>query len=146
MHQPHRNSSRRASPSVDAALSQREGRPFCPKCQQFVRHKDAVWVARRQCRCPVCGELLERRVENGEAPDGPSANGPPADPAGPERPPRPIHRALRGMAKPPASGAAVPRLRPPTSPAAKPTLSCSLPEFLGRPRGFLCRTAFLCKV
>ena len=56
-----------ANTSLESILQQREGRPFCPKCERFVRHRDAVWIARRQCRCPVCGELLERRVEeNGQ--------------------------------------------------------------------------------
>jgi hypothetical protein len=56
---------RRAKPSLESVLQERQGKPFCTKCQQFVRHKDAVWIGRRQCRCPVCGELMERREEDG---------------------------------------------------------------------------------
>ncbi len=79
MNRQSRNSPRRTGPSLEAALAQREGRPFCPKCQQFVRHKDAVWVARRQCRCPACGELLERQTENRQAnAGGTTQNGAPA--------------------------------------------------------------------
>ena len=59
MHHQNRNPN---TPSLEFLRQQREGRPFCTKCQQFVKHKDAVWIARRQCRCPVCGELLERRL------------------------------------------------------------------------------------
>jgi hypothetical protein len=73
MHGNHRNASERNGFARQAAIEQREGRPFCPKCQQFVKHKDAVWVARRQCRCPVCGELLERRSEVKQAEPAQSA-------------------------------------------------------------------------
>jgi hypothetical protein len=71
MRRQSRNPSRPAR-SLESVLGQREGRPFCPKCKQFVKHKDAVWTARRQCRCPVCGELLERVTDtsvngNGQA-------------------------------------------------------------------------------
>ncbi len=62
MHRQNKN--RQGGRSHESILQQREGRPFCPKCRQFVKHKDAVWVGRRQSRCPVCGELLERRVED----------------------------------------------------------------------------------
>jgi hypothetical protein len=79
MHRQNRKSTHRAGPALDAILHQREGRPFCPKCQQFVKHKDAVWVARRQCRCPTCGELLERRVDDGPATAALRENGQPAE-------------------------------------------------------------------
>jgi len=68
MHRQNRKSYHQANSSLESVLGQREGRPFCPKCQQFVKHKDAVWTARHQCRCPVCGELLKRRAENNQAP------------------------------------------------------------------------------
>lgn len=72
MHRQGNKSSNRLRPSLESVREQREGRPYCPKCQQFFKHKDTVWVGHRQCRCPVCGELLERRVaeenRNGEAP------------------------------------------------------------------------------
>lgn len=64
----HRSHNRPSPRSPEPVLRQREGRPYCAKCQQFVKHKDAVWVGRRQCRCPACGELLERRVEEPSAP------------------------------------------------------------------------------
>ena len=63
MHRQNRKSPNRGSRSIESVLLQREGRPFCPKCRQFVKHKDAVWVGRRQARCPACGELLEPRMD-----------------------------------------------------------------------------------
>jgi hypothetical protein len=67
MHRQHR-SGRQENSSLESVLWQREGRPYCSQCQQFVKHKDAVWVGRRQCHCPACGTLLDRRLENGQAP------------------------------------------------------------------------------
>jgi hypothetical protein len=55
--------SQRPGPSLEAVLQQRDRRPYCPKCRQFVKSKDAVWVGRHQSRCPACGELLERRAD-----------------------------------------------------------------------------------
>ena len=60
MHRQNRKSYRRAERSTESVLHQCAGHPFCPKCQQFVRHQDAVWVGRHQFRCPVCAELLEQ--------------------------------------------------------------------------------------
>jgi hypothetical protein len=60
-----RRKSPNGRPSLEALLGQREGRPFCARCQRFVRHKDAVWIGRGQSRCPVCAELLTRRSQPG---------------------------------------------------------------------------------
>jgi uncharacterized paraquat-inducible protein A len=79
MQRQNRKSFRNGDRSLGSVLQQREGRPFCAKCQKFVKHKDAVWVGRRQSRCPVCGEMLERRLDtNGQenSTDGLSASPP----------------------------------------------------------------------
>jgi len=72
MYRQGNKSSNRSRPSLESALEQREGRPYCPNCQRFFKHKETVWVGHHQCRCPVCGGLLDRRTseEDGQAASG----------------------------------------------------------------------------
>lgn len=63
-----RRKSPNGRPSLEAVLAQREGRPFCARCQGFVRRKDSVWIGRGQSRCPACGELLARVSQPDPAP------------------------------------------------------------------------------
>ncbi len=62
MYRQGNKSAHRARPSLESALEQNQGRPFCSNCQRFFKHKETVWIGRRQSRCPVCGELLDRRA------------------------------------------------------------------------------------
>jgi hypothetical protein len=69
--------SRKPQTSQESLLNRRAGGLYCRKCRQPVKRRHALHAGSKRSRCPVCGELLELRTE-----DGPTTNGespPPKD-------------------------------------------------------------------
>jgi hypothetical protein len=57
---------RKPHTSLESLHNRRSAGLYCRQCQQPVKRRQAVHAGSRRSLCPVCGEVLELRPDNGE--------------------------------------------------------------------------------